>query len=692
MFGEAILSITLNNNNVQKSNYGSNSFQITNTGEKNIARIDINVTNALYPDAVFDPFGQAGDTASKPLTIDTDGGTGVVAPSNASYIGDGGTAGFEAIQLLFDENNNNGFEPGETIGFSVDMDPNSVAGTKKGQLDGGSNPPWDVGGVSGAELIGSTFTVIFSDGTTATEQLQGANNQAGSQTLASQDSPALPVSITVNGLNEGSVGTYDASGPSVIINGPAGQTARVVLTKGFIQPVTAYAQFLQNQLDDLAASDFPANNAVEFQTVDVLLTGANQDISNLFDFLDVQNFDFEGEDQLPLGFVASIIDPANNDLPIGPVTQPIYLKFQAQNLDLPPTITTTATVTMPENQTSVLDINATDANGENEGNGLSFSLTGGVDQGEFTINPNIGALSFTSAPDFENPADNDENNVYEVEVTVTDSTNLKDTQLINVTVSDLNETPGGTTIEIENSLDDITVDEDASNTALDLSNFLTDVDNADSAISLRVLDNSNESLVMASINNKNLILDYLPNQSGIAQITIQGESNGQTVEDTFSVTVNSIDDLPSSLSIPINRFQNSNIPGTYLYAGETESQNIRENFSNFIEEGQVFKVAVEPGDDLIRLNRFQNSNIPGTYLYAGEAESKNIRENFPNFIEEGLAFYVYPSSADIGVDFYRFQNLDVPGTYIFVAGEEREYIFTNFPNFIEEGVAFEAEV
>ena len=447
MFGEATLKITFDSNNVKSSNFGSNSFQITNTGEKTIAQIDINVSNALYPDAVFDPFGEAGDTKSKPLTIDTNGGTGVVTPSNASYIGVGGTAGYEAIQLVFEENNNNGFEPGETIGFSVDMDPNSLAGTNKSQLDAGTNPSWDAGGVSGAELIGSTFTVTFTDNTTATGQLQGTKNQAGSQALASQDAPNLSVSLTVNGLDAGGVGTYDANGPSVIINGPAGQTARVVLTKGFIQPVTPYAQFLQDQLDLLAASDFPANNAVEFQTVDVLLTGGAQDISNLFDFSGVPNFNFEGEDQLPLGFVASIIDPAKEDLPIGPVTQPIYLEFQKQISENPPSIVTAASVTIPENQTEVLDVNATDANGDTPGNGLSFSLTGGEDLEAFAIDPNTGALSFTSAPDFENPGDKNGNNVYEVEVTVTDSTNLTDTQLIDVTVSDLNETLG--TIEIE---------------------------------------------------------------------------------------------------------------------------------------------------------------------------------------------------------------------------------------------------
>lgn len=132
--GAAVLSITEDSDNVQISNFGSNSFQIVNTGDKQIAQVEIDVTDALYPDTVFDPFGLAGDTVSKPLTIDTNGGTGIVAPSNASYIGAGGMAGFEAIQLVFDENVDGGFDPEETLGFSVDMDPNSVAGAEKTPL------------------------------------------------------------------------------------------------------------------------------------------------------------------------------------------------------------------------------------------------------------------------------------------------------------------------------------------------------------------------------------------------------------------------------------------------------------------------------------------------------------------------------------------------------------------------------
>uniref|UniRef100_UPI002493FE86 malectin domain-containing carbohydrate-binding protein n=1 Tax=Ruegeria atlantica TaxID=81569 RepID=UPI002493FE86 len=332
--GAATLSINAGVTDVQISNYGNNSFLVTNVGSKTISSIEIDVTNALYPDSVFDPFGLAGDTISKPIQINTNGNTGVQTPTNASYIGAGGTDGYSGIVLNFDPQVNGGFESGETLGFSVDMDPNSVAGSQKSTLDGGSSPAWDVGGVSGAELIGSSFTITFADGTTATGQLQGDGSQGGSIGLADQASPNTAVQLSVNGLSEGGIGTYDASGPTVVVNGPAGATARIVLTKGFIQPVNnnfaePYKSQLDAQLAELGLANFPANNAVEFQTVDVVLDGTDQDITSLFDFTDAALYNFVGEDQLPLGFVASVIDTSNNDLPLGAVSAPIYLEYSS---------------------------------------------------------------------------------------------------------------------------------------------------------------------------------------------------------------------------------------------------------------------------------------------------------------------------------------------------------------------------
>ena len=67
--GAATLGIISNINDVQRPSYNNSSFKIKNTGNKKIAKVVIDVSEALYPDTVFDPFGQAGDTISKALTI-----------------------------------------------------------------------------------------------------------------------------------------------------------------------------------------------------------------------------------------------------------------------------------------------------------------------------------------------------------------------------------------------------------------------------------------------------------------------------------------------------------------------------------------------------------------------------------------------------------------------------------------------
>jgi trimeric autotransporter adhesin len=144
------------------------------------------------------------------------------------------------------------------------------------------------------------------------------------------------------------------------------------------------------------------------------------------------------------------------------------------------------------------------------------------------------------------------------------------------------------------------------------------------------------------------------------------------------------------LNTSIRRFQNSGVPGTYIFAGESEAANIRTNFKGFKEEGLAFQVGVEKSDPLMQpLYRFQNSSIPGTYLFAGESEAANIRVNFKNFKEEGIAFYVFGVGSGQGITFNRFQNTSKPGTYLFAGPEETNSILANNKNFVLEGTAFE---
>ena len=69
-----------------------------------------------------------------------------------------------------------------------------------------------------------------------------------------------------------------------------------------------------------------------------------------------------------------------------------------------------------ENTTAVANINATDVDGDT----LTYTVTGGDDYALFAIDASTGALSFKTAPDYENPGDSDQDNYYLVQVTVSD--------------------------------------------------------------------------------------------------------------------------------------------------------------------------------------------------------------------------------------------------------------------------------
>ena len=101
-----------------------------------------------------------------------------------------------------------------------------------------------------------------------------------------------------------------------------------------------------------------------------------------------------------------------------------------------PSITTTSrpSLTWQENRTGTLyTFRARDP----QGGVITWSLAG-ADAGAFSISGQ-GALSFTSPPDFEAPADANGDNVYQVTVVATDAQGLTDRFEVTVTVTDFHE-------------------------------------------------------------------------------------------------------------------------------------------------------------------------------------------------------------------------------------------------------------
>jgi len=102
-----------------------------------------------------------------------------------------------------------------------------------------------------------------------------------------------------------------------------------------------------------------------------------------------------------------------------------------------PTFTSAATASVAEGATAVMTVTSTDVDGGTPT--YSIVTTAGTDHALFAINSSSGALSFTSARDFETPTDVGANNIYEVDVQVSDGNGGTSVQRISVTVTDVAE-------------------------------------------------------------------------------------------------------------------------------------------------------------------------------------------------------------------------------------------------------------
>jgi hypothetical protein len=259
-----------------------------------------------------------------------------------------------------------------------------------------------------------------------------------------------------------------------------------------------------------------------------------------------------------------------------------------------PTITSdgggdTANVNVAENEPIVTDVEGTD-DSDAEGAGLVYSISGGADQSSFSIDANTGVLTFNTAPDFENPTDDGLDNVYDVQVTVTDSGLLTDVQDIAVTVTDVNETP-----VVANLIDDVMANEDQLDSVLDLANTFSDPDAGDTLT--LIATSADNSLVTATMNGTNLILDYQLNGSGTTTVTVRAtDQGGLFVEDTFTVNVASADSQLINLIGGVNALRDDGV----LNNGNANALTSKlKNVQQKVNDGQI-NAAVN------QLNAFRN--------------------------------------------------------------------------------------
>ncbi len=99
----------------------------------------------------------------------------------------------------------------------------------------------------------------------------------------------------------------------------------------------------------------------------------------------------------------------------------------------PPSFTSPQTASIAENTTAAYQATASDP----DGNTLTFTIDGGADAARFAITA-AGALRFSTAPDFDLPGDADGDNVYAVQIRVSDG-QASVVQAVNITVTNSRE-------------------------------------------------------------------------------------------------------------------------------------------------------------------------------------------------------------------------------------------------------------
>ncbi|MDJ0742850.1 MAG: hypothetical protein QNJ32_05755, partial [Xenococcaceae cyanobacterium MO_167.B27] len=228
----------------------------------------------------------------------------------------------------------------------------------------------------------------------------------------------------------------------------------------------------------------------------------------------------------------------------------------------------------------------------------------------------------------------------------------------------------------------------------------------------------NEGLVATTIENNSLTLDFAENQSGTAEIILRATANGETVDDTFTVTVESDGQgANQNNTIELFRFRNTTFDtGTYIFVGERERDDILANpdlnqtfeLDGVNPDGSInpaFTASTEPGEGLEAFYRLSSLDNPGTFLFAGQGEYDAIfapdsdqrdRWERQGFDSDGTTdipeFYLFGVGAGMGTPFNRFQNR-TNNTFLFAGPGETEAINSN-PDlsaaFLDQGGAFEA--
>jgi Ca2+-binding RTX toxin-like protein len=248
-----------------------------------------------------------------------------------------------------------------------------------------------------------------------------------------------PIDANGDGIYEVAVQAFDGAiattqSLSVSVNNVADGNAPIFTSNGGGTTATIQTNENASGVTTLIATDADGT-----QPTYTIVGGADAGLFTLdvqtgvLNFINAPNFEAPGDadGNNIYEVVVEASDGLNGD------RQKISVAVQNVN-DNAPTIVSAGNITLDENIALATTIVAVDADNTTPGFAPQFSIAGGADSALFSIDAATGALTFITAPDFENPADSNHDNQYDVVVKASDGL-FNAQQNVSITVSNIND-------------------------------------------------------------------------------------------------------------------------------------------------------------------------------------------------------------------------------------------------------------
>ena len=311
---------------------------------------------------------------------------------------------------------------GTTASVSVAENQTAVTTVTSTDVDASATATYSISGGADASkfsINSSTGVLTFVSAPNFEGAIDvGANNVYDVQVTVSDGSltDVQDIAVTVTNVNEAPVITSNGAGATASISFAENQTAVTTVTSTDVDASATATYTISGGAD---ASKFTINASTGVLT-----------------FVSAPNF--EGATDAGANNVYDVQVTVSD----GSLTDVQDIAVTVTNVNEAPVITSngagaTASISVAENQTAVTTVTSTDVDASAT---ATYTISGGADASKFAINASTGVLTFVSAPNFEGTTDAGANNVYDVQVTVSDGS-LTDVQDIAVTVTNVNEAP-----------------------------------------------------------------------------------------------------------------------------------------------------------------------------------------------------------------------------------------------------------